>query len=31
MDVAEHHLRKVLEEKKETLPNQLGKPTANWL
>ena len=28
---AEHHLRKVLEEKKETLPNQLGKPTANWL
>jgi transposase len=25
---AEHHLRKVLEEKKETLPNQLGKPTS---
>ena len=28
MDVAEHHLRKALEEKKETLPNQLGKPTS---
>ena len=25
---AEHHLRKVLQEKKETLPNQLGKPTS---
>ena len=24
----EHHLRKVLQEKKETLPNQLGKPTS---
>jgi len=35
MDVAEHHLRKVLEEKKETLPNQLGKttskPSMSWV